>query len=160
MSGAGRSEPGTPSVVVGVDGSIESIEALRRGASLAARLGARLEAVTAWHYQMVLGTFVPVDYNAEATARAALDAAIEQAFGAETPPGFTSRTIQGRPKDVLVDAARDAEMLVVASHGTGRVAGAFIGSVAHHLVGHCAVPVLVVPVHDHHPAHRQDPAGA
>ena len=31
---------------------------------------------------------------------------IEQAFGAETPPGFTSRTIQGRPKDVLVDAAR------------------------------------------------------
>jgi nucleotide-binding universal stress UspA family protein len=44
----------------------------------------------------------------------------------------------------LLDAARDASMLVVGSHGHGRVAEALLGSVSQHVAGHASCPVVVV----------------
>ena len=42
-------------IVVGVDGSPQSQQALRWSAHLAEMLGARLEAVTAWDYPAIYG---------------------------------------------------------------------------------------------------------
>jgi nucleotide-binding universal stress UspA family protein len=50
---------------------------------------------------------------------------------------------------VLLDAAREAEMVVVGSRGLGQVAGAIAGSVSQHLARHAECPVVVTrpPLH-------------
>jgi len=50
----------------------------------------------------------------------------------------------GSPAEVLVDASRDADLLVVGSHGHGAVRDLLVGSVALHCVVHAPCPVLVV----------------
>lgn len=55
---------------------------------------------------------------------------------------------------VLLDAARDAPMLVVGSHGHGRVAEVMIGSVSQHVATHAACPVVVVREPASASAHR------
>jgi nucleotide-binding universal stress UspA family protein len=57
---------------------------------------------------------------------------------------------EGRPVEVLLDAAKDhdAALIVVGSHGQGAVSAAFLGSTALKLLHHSNLPVLVVPRHD------------
>jgi nucleotide-binding universal stress UspA family protein len=50
----------------------------------------------------------------------------------------------GTTVPVLLEAAREASMLVVGSHGHGRVAEVLIGSVSQHVATHAACPVVVV----------------
>jgi nucleotide-binding universal stress UspA family protein len=45
---------------------------------------------------------------------------------------------------VLLDAAQDAALLVVGSHGHGQIAGLGAGSVSQHLARHASCPVVVV----------------
>ena len=56
---------------------------------------------------------------------------------------------EGRPVEVLLEAARDhdAQLIVVGSHGEGAVSAAFLGSTALKLLHHSDIPVLVVPRH-------------
>ncbi len=53
--------------------------------------------------------------------------------------------IFGRPIDVLPEAARGADLLVVGSHGRGRVARAVLGSVADACIRARVCPVVVLP---------------
>lgn len=56
-------------------------------------------------------------------------------------------TVECRPGPIvpeLLAAARDASILVVGSHGRGRVAEAVIGSVSQHVARHAPCPVVVV----------------
>jgi nucleotide-binding universal stress UspA family protein len=57
---------------------------------------------------------------------------------------------EGRPVDVLLEAAREkqAAAIVVGSHGEGAMSAAFLGSTALKLLHHSDIPVLVVPRHD------------
>ena len=57
---------------------------------------------------------------------------------------------EGKPVDVLLEAAREkkAAVIVVGSHGEGAVSAAFLGSTALKLLHHSDIPVLVVPRHD------------
>ena len=48
-----------PPVVVGVDGSAESVEALRWAAGYAAATGATISAVLSWHYPAAAGIVQP-----------------------------------------------------------------------------------------------------
>jgi hypothetical protein len=57
----------------------------------------------------------------------------------------TASVPQGNPAQVLIDAAKDADLVVVGSRGHGRVVGALIGSVSHFLVTHAPCIVVVVP---------------
>lgn len=54
------------------------------------------------------------------------------------------RVGQGRPVTVLLDAAADAELLVVGSRGHGGFAGMLLGSVGEHVVAHAPCAVVVV----------------
>jgi hypothetical protein len=55
------------------------------------------------------------------------------------------RILHGRPTDVLLLAARSADMLIVGSRGHGSVAGILLDSVNQHCVQRAPCPVLVIP---------------
>jgi nucleotide-binding universal stress UspA family protein len=56
------------------------------------------------------------------------------------------------PAAALLDAAADASLIVVGSHGRSALEGLFVGSVSQHLLARTALPVAVVPM-------PQDPLG-
>ena len=136
-------------VVVGVDGSETSVEALRQAAEAARTRGATLDVVTAWYFPglaMLPGPEdVPTPHKLEAAARQTLEATIAQA-GPEALAGLDveRHIIEGHPAEALTKAADDADLLVVGSHGTGGFRGMLLGSVSAHCVHHARSPVLVV----------------
>jgi nucleotide-binding universal stress UspA family protein len=60
-------------------------------------------------------------------------------------PSVTVRTraVEGHPADVLVEASRHADLLVVGSRGHGVLSGIVLGSVSQHCAVHATSPVLV-----------------
>lgn len=136
--------PARRRIVVGVDGSDASVDALRWAARLGAALGCDLEAVTSWQYPMSYGMAgVPIEWIPAADAAQALLTAIKSAFGDDQPEGICSRVIEGNPAAVLIEASADAEMLVLGSRGHGGFVGLLIGSVSTACTEHAACPVFV-----------------
>ena len=138
--------PASPRVVVGVDGSDASREALARAVAEAGRLDADVTAVAAYTlrsywsgaYQAAVP---PVERLREAVRSQAED--MVAAVGAPTTVGVLP--VEGPAGDTLVRAAEGAELLVVGSRGRGAVRGMLLGSVALHCVIHAPCPVMVVP---------------
>jgi nucleotide-binding universal stress UspA family protein len=138
----------TPQVVVGVDGSTESVAALKWAAGYATATGGHIRAVMAWHYPSAVGP-APVgvapesisgevrhhmtDTVSKAVADAEIDAELVQVEAA-----------YGHPAEVLVGLSAEADLLVVGSRGHGTFTGMLVGSVSLHCVTHAACPVLVV----------------
>lgn len=134
-----------PRIVVGVDGSESSIEALRWAARLAPSLDAEIDALMVWEYPHTYGFAVfPDDYRPDLEAARALTESIVTAFGSTTPDGLRESVREGHPSQVLTDASRGAGMLIVGSRGHGGFAGLLLGSVSAHCAEHAACPVLVV----------------
>lgn len=135
----------SPVVVVGVDGSDQSLVALLWAAEYARATGGRLRAVTAWHCPTTYGIapdWADVDFAAEAAEQ--LAASLAQALGDGPALLVESSVVEGQSAPVLLDAASDADLLVVGSHGHGRIAGMLMGSVSTHCVEHAPCPVVVV----------------
>jgi nucleotide-binding universal stress UspA family protein len=65
------------------------------------------------------------------------------------------RVEEGHPVDRLVEAAKGADLLVLSSHGHGRMHQAVVGSVAAGCIRRAPCPVLVVPAPRHERIHRQ-----
>ncbi len=137
-------------VVVGVDGSPASAMALAWAARYAKAVGASVRAVMAWHYPAAVGPapvgVAPASVSAEVEQerQGELDKAIKAAFG-EPPVVEVERKIAyGHPSQVLIEESKNADLLVVGSHGHGGFAGMMLGSVSTHCVTHAACPVTVV----------------
>lgn len=137
----------TDRIIVGVDGSESSQDALRWAKAQADRTGAELVAVAAWSYPVAayptLSGYVPMTPNLdlEGETRAALRTVVKQTVG-DAP--VTLEVIEGHPANVLIDAAHGAALVVVGSRGHGGFVGALIGSVSQHVVTHAPCPVVVV----------------
>ncbi|MGO9333907.1 MAG: universal stress protein [Acidimicrobiales bacterium] len=133
-------------IVVGVDGSEPSLQALRWSARQARLTGATLRVVTTWEVSTGTG-WVPlfaVDYDPEAIAKQVLDEAIADTLG-DTAGVQVERVVEeGHAAPVLLAASRGADLLVVGSHGHGAFAGMLIGSVSEHVVRHAPCAVVVV----------------
>lgn len=85
-------------VLVGVDGSDASIDALRRAARIAAGLHAPLEAITTWEFPVMVGGYYQIDnWSPEIDAQQILSSAIDQAFGDAPPAKLTRQLSKGRP---------------------------------------------------------------
>jgi len=145
LSGDASVRSGAP-VVVGVDGSQASVDALDYALDLAEALGRPVEAIAVWHMPpFVYGGYYPLmDWTPEDDARRVLDRAAEAVFGDDVPGWYSSTTVQGRIASVLVDASDRAELLVVGSRGHGGFAGLLLGSVSAECAEHALCPVLVV----------------
>jgi nucleotide-binding universal stress UspA family protein len=130
-------------IVVGVDGSDESVSALRRGIRIANALHASVEAVTSWRMPTGYAEF-GTEYSPVEDAHSILSDATRSVFGAKNPAWFTSSTFEGGAADVLIEQSRGAEMLIVGSRGHGGLAGVFLGSVSAMCAEHAHCPVLIL----------------
>jgi nucleotide-binding universal stress UspA family protein len=132
-------------VVVGVDGSSSSQQALRWGARVAASLGAGLDAVSAWEFPSMYGWGqIPSDWNPDQDMSKVLDDTIKEVFGDQPPAGLRRLVNEGGAAKVLLDASQGAMMLVVGSRGHGGFAGLLLGSVSSNVAEHASCPVLVI----------------
>jgi nucleotide-binding universal stress UspA family protein len=142
-------------VLVGVDGSESSIQALRLGAQLAPALDATIVAIACWDFPQIYAGYVPPDFaRFEEAASKTLADALEKAFGDETPERLTSQLIRGPAAAKLVEAAAGASLLVVGRRGHGGFLGMHLGSVSSACVDHADCPVLVLHAPGSHQPRR------
>jgi nucleotide-binding universal stress UspA family protein len=138
----------TPGILVGVDGSESSRAALRYAADLAPKLGLPLHALVVWDYPALAwgDWYVPETIaRLEEAADAVAEAEAAKLFPDGRPDWFMIATRQGSAAAELIEASRDAGMLVVGSRGRGGFAGLLLGSVSRACAAHAHCPVLVVP---------------
>lgn len=152
MSEEARSHGGEPTIVVGVDGSEASVEALGWAIEEATRRGAAVEMVTVWedpytvigpapHPSIHRPTMIrlhQVQEIAEGRARARLGGARHETVVRRKQRG-------GDPISVLCEMARHADLLVVGARGVGALEGTLLGSVSRGCIQRSTVPVVVVP---------------
>lgn len=141
-------------VVVGVDGSQGSVQALRFGLAEAELRKAALRAVTVWR-----GTDVDDDMALEWASvpslarrdRAGAEDAMERLrhLVTETAGGsgvtIEPVVMEGDPADVLCRQAASADLLVIGSRSHGRLASVLLGSVGSRCAHHSTAPVVIVP---------------
>ena len=146
-SGAGR-------IVVGVDGSKGSLEALAWAVAEAKVRGVRVHAVLAWpppDFDPAPNGWIPrtgpSGESAQQLAGAALDEVIVLADAAVAGQGvkISCEAPEGPPAQMLVQSAEGAAMVVVGSRGHGGFIGALLGAVSQHVVAHARCPVVVIP---------------
>lgn len=144
----GGAPPAQGPVVVGVDGSENSIEAVEHAFEQASARGARLVAVHVW---------------SDVDMRPSLGATGDQAWSnvqtgeevvlAERLAGFTERypdvvvervVARDRPVRVLSEYAETAQLIVVGSRGRGGFTGMLLGSTSRALIHTADCPVLIV----------------
>jgi nucleotide-binding universal stress UspA family protein len=144
MSSQGQ---GSGRIVVGVDGSAPSMAALRWAIHQAKLTGSSVDAVIAWHLPAGYGMAPMADRAAvdfEGEAKQILVAALNEVSGTEPEVLVRPSVVEGHTADVLVRAAREADLLVVGSRGHGELTSALLGSVSHFCVHHASCPVLVI----------------
>lgn len=134
----------TEEIVVGVDGSEQSVEALRLAARLASGLRATIKVVGTWDYPPEYAGYVPLGSDSfDELTRDRVDKALSAAFGEDLPARLSTEVVFGHPSKVLVKQSRDALMLVVGRRGHGGFRGLLMGSVSAACVAHATCPVLV-----------------
>ncbi|MGA5822032.1 universal stress protein [Kitasatospora sp. NPDC094028] len=141
-----QNAPEQPRIVVGVDGSPASVDALRWAVGQARSRGAVVEALTAWQYPVATGWPVPVMEfeDLSGSYRKILDDCVREVAGTDPAVEVRALVVEGGAVQCLLDTARGAELLVVGSRGHGGFAGALLGSVSQHCVQHAPCPVVVV----------------
>jgi nucleotide-binding universal stress UspA family protein len=143
----GMVETPKPFIVVGVDGSKPSQEALHWALREAERIGAELRIVLACYVPPTSyspGVPLPSVLEMEQTGREALEAMVADAVDGQSPVTIRKEIVAGPPVPALLHASRDAELLVVGSRGHGGFAGLLVGSVSSNCVAHASCPVVVV----------------
>ena len=129
-------------VVVGVDGSEPSYQALRWAAKIADASGAHIDAVAAWQYSIPFGWTNP-SWDPRADMEKVLSETVHAALG-ERPPDMNLVVCEGNPARVLLEKSAGALMVVVGSRGHGGFAGLMLGSVSTAITQHASCPVLVI----------------
>ena len=131
-------------VIVGIDGSQASVEALRWAGEYAQSINAEIRALTAFDVPWTIYiTPTSSDEFYMERAEVMLAESVSRAFPAGAPVPVHTTVVQGRPALVLVGAAHGAAVLVVGATGHTALPGMHIGSVAGFCVHHAPCPVLV-----------------
>ena len=135
-------------IVVAVDGSESSQEALRWAVAEAKLHGQPLEVVMAWgyldqHHVPAEASWFEPHYD-DADAHEALAQYVAEVLGPDVPADLELRAICDLPGRALLDAGKDASMLVVGARGLGGFKRLLLGSVSQKVLHHATFPVAVV----------------
>ncbi|WP_104061317.1 universal stress protein [Arthrobacter sp. 4R501] len=133
-------------IIVGVDGSAASVEALRQAQRLALPLGASVEAWGCWDFPAGFAAYDAMGVDGFAhTVAEGLHNAMAEAFGRQQPRNVNTKLVHGSPRPALIEASKHASLLVVGRRGHGGFRELLLGSVTTACVAHAHCPVLVVP---------------
>jgi len=133
-----------PRIVVGVDGSPDSLAALKAGAWAAAARGGSLTAVMAWGAPMTTSEALLMLPDLRDEAQQRLNGAILEALGPHPLVPVGSIVTSETTTAALVQASEGADLLVVGTRGHGGFTGLLVGSVSMACTMHAKCPVLVV----------------
>ena len=139
-----------PHIVAGVDGSVESLAALRWAIRQAELTGGIVNAIIAWQIPAsVVGYgLAPIAADTlsrlEEKAKQVLAGAISRATSPQDIHRVHSVITQAIAGQALTEASGDADLLVVGSRGHGGVASTLLGSVSQYCVHHAHCPVVVI----------------
>jgi nucleotide-binding universal stress UspA family protein len=138
-------------ILLAVDGSVSSLHML-------AVLGAHAELLPSHHHYTALTVVEPMPARMAAFLPAASISAWydEEAHGVLEPvsrfakqQGWKLKTERaiGSAGEQIVRHATDGgfDLIVMGTHGRTALTGAVLGSVSTHVLGHCGIPVLLVP---------------
>jgi len=141
-----------PGIIVGVDGSDHSEQALEWAVKEAAIRHAPLTVLAVHEVASNHWTGHPVIYPADQpevekirqAAQEATQKVVDQA-GEPGPASVTVRAVSGLAASELIDASADADLVVVGSRGGGGFAKLMLGSVSSKVVHHAHSHVAVIP---------------
>lgn len=135
-------------IVVGVDGSHAGMEAACWAAREADLRGVPLRianAIPAWACSTTRqGPYTSVAAWMRDGAAAVLGAATERVHAEAPRVPVDTAILAGDPRPALIEAAVDADLLVLGNHGIGGFRGLLLGSVAYGVAGHAPCDVVVV----------------
>jgi len=132
-------------IVVGVDGSTQSRQALRWAAQFATSTDSTVRAVSAWEFPATYGwASWPNDWDPPRDAERLIDETVAQTFDGPPPVALEKVVREGSAAKILIDESRFATMVVVGSRGHGGMAGVLLGSVSAKVAEYASCPVLVV----------------
>lgn len=136
-------------IMIAVDGSSESLQAVHQALSLMER-GLRAE-VALVNVQEPASLLQLATQDSDAIAAAAVEAgehlmaegaALLDAAGV----GYSMEVVLGSPSTVLVDMAEqlNADIVILGARGMGAIQSAMVGSVSKAVIHRCTRPVLIV----------------
>ena len=139
-------------IVVGIDGSASSQNALEWAAREAVLRQARLVVVHAWQVPTnAYGNYPSMFPDPETYRSAAVDlvrTALSEIDEDALPLGAEERLVQGDATTALLDAAVDADMIVLGSNKRGGLGQLLLGSTSREVSRRSAVAVVVVPARE------------
>jgi nucleotide-binding universal stress UspA family protein len=138
-------------IVIGVDGSKESLEAARYGQGLAEQLGSQVTLVFALEPPQVIPVGPLSGYVMTSTPRSDEDMKkaqklLDELIAERPKVPTTARVELGKAADTLCDLAGQlgADLLIVGSRGLSAGRRLILGSVSDRVVHHAPCPVLVL----------------
>jgi nucleotide-binding universal stress UspA family protein len=138
-------------IVVGIDSSSHSMTALEWAMREAAVHGEPLTVVTVevvvasgWGGSQVYGADFELRDKAQKAAEEAV-AAIKTKLGDAAPASVTVKALIGQPAEQMLEAAKEADHLILGRRGTGGFSRLTLGSVSSQVAHHASCPVTIVP---------------
>lgn len=143
-------------IVVGIDGSPESVQALRWALAEAKLRGAALCVVHTWAYPYIAagpgldpGLDADMIDNAETVAKELVRGELDDLGDKTVGVDIECVIVEGAAAPALLDAAEGADLLVVGSRGRGGFTGLLLGSVSQQCAHHASCPVVIVRASAH-----------
>lgn len=137
----------TKNIVVGTDGSDNSVAAIRWALDEARIRGVAVEVVYTWEFPPVIDplgvSMLPSADEMNASAERLLQEVMRKVDTSGVT--VTTRVLRGAPATALIAAAKQADLLVLGRRGHGGFMGLLLGSVAQQVAHHAPSPVVLVP---------------
>ncbi|PWL44742.1 MAG: universal stress protein [Veillonellaceae bacterium] len=136
-------------ILVPVDGSNQSKEALRRAAFIARQFDASITLLSVVEFGKVMSGIQQVStggYMPEHLTAGAEEMLKKMAKLVPEDIHVETEALLGDPAEVVVEEAEEEhyDLVVMGSRGLGKIKGIFMGSVSQQVVQECKCPVLVI----------------